>query len=441
MANAPSNSGEAVIGARWQDRLLLNSAFLVTDLPLGVVTFTVVTVGLSLTLGLAATVLLALPILASTLRASDALAQFERQRVAALLGIDIVPPAKQPFRPHPEQNPQNPAGSRLGNMFSHFRHRLLRRSTWRAAAYNFLLLPIGTVTFSVVVILWTIPIALFSVPVVVFFAPGRANFSQRLAIGFGLLGAFVVLSLLPRLLDGLVDLRVAFARTLLGRDRNVELVERVTTLESSRSALVDAVDAERRRIERDLHDGAQQRLVALAMDLGLAKAKLERETAVPSDVRALLDEAHAEAKRAIAELRDVARGVHPAILEDRGLDAALSSLAARCPVPVRIDVDMATRPNRATEAVAYYVVAEALTNVAKHAGASKVAVRVQQSSGGLGIEVTDDGCGGAAIGPPGGLGGGLAGLRDRLNAVDGTLTILSPAGGPTTLLAEMQCAS
>jgi signal transduction histidine kinase len=218
---------------------------------------------------------------------------------------------------------------------------------------------------------------------------------------------------------------------MLGSD----VTARVRELTASRSAAVDLAAEDRRRIERDLHDGVQQRLVALAMDLGRAKEKLDTD---PDRAKELVDEAHEEAKRAITEVRDLARGIHPAVLTDRGLDAAISSLAARSPVPVDVSVEVAVRPPASTEAAAYFVVSEALANVAKHARASRASVTVRRANDGwLTIQVQDDGVGGASIVE----GSGLAGLRDRVGALDGELHLLSPEGGPTVLMAEIPCAS
>ena len=234
----------------------------------------------------------------------------------------------------------------------------------------------------------------------------------------------------------MATLHGAIIRALLGPSGTAVLQQRVEQLSESREASVDAAEAERRRIERDLHDGAQQRLVALAMDLGLAKERLERGDDDAATV-ALVGHAHDEAKRAITELRELVRGIHPAVLADRGLDAALSALAARCPVPVDLQVDLPERPPAAIEATAYFVVGEALTNVAKHSKARSVRVRVTRRGPILAVEVTDDGVGGAVVHRS----GGLAGLADRVRAVEGTLRLASPAGGPTTLLAELPCAS
>jgi len=208
------------------------------------------------------------------------------------------------------------------------------------------------------------------------------------------------------------------------------LRDRVDDLRDARSRIIAAADAERRRIERDLHDGAQQRLVALAMTLGRAKATDDPET-----TRVLLDEAHRESKEALVELRNLARGIHPAVLTDRGLDAAVSALAARCPVPVAVDVDLGgRRAAPAVEAIAYFVVAEALTNVAKHSLATRARLEVRIDGDELTIEVTDNGRGGADVNA-----NGLRGLRDRVQAVDGMLMVVSPPGEGTTLRVELPC--
>ena len=201
-----------------------------------------------------------------------------------------------------------------------------------------------------------------------------------------------------------------------------------------------AADAERRRIERDLHDGAQQRLVSLAMNLGMAR---ERFAGAPEPVRRAIADAHDEAVLALSELREFIRGLHPAVLNDRGLDAALSGLAARAPLPVRLRVDVQRPASPSVEAVAYFIVSEALTNVAKHAQAARAEVTVTRDGDVLRVTVTDDGSGGAvpAEGDDAGAGTGLRGLTQRAAAVDGTLTIDSPPGGPTVITAELPCES
>ncbi|HEV2785344.1 MAG TPA: sensor domain-containing protein [Solirubrobacteraceae bacterium] len=212
--------------------------------------------------------------------------------------------------------------------------------------------------------------------------------------------------------------------------REQALAERVDVLTRTRRGALDVQAAELRRIERDLHDGAQARLVALTMQLGRA----EERVADQPEVAALLRRAREDAGLAIAELRDLARGIAPPILADRGLAAAIEALGRRSAIPVIVDVDADRRPLPVVETAAYFVVAEALTNVAKHAGgaAARVAVRVEGDR--LVVEVADDGPGGADA-----SGGGLQGLRHRVEALDGTLTVMSPPGAGTTVRAELPC--
>ncbi|HEX7254731.1 MAG TPA: sensor histidine kinase [Gaiellaceae bacterium] len=208
---------------------------------------------------------------------------------------------------------------------------------------------------------------------------------------------------------------------------------RIEVLEASRAGAVDAQESELRRIERDLHDGAQARLVALGMSLGLAEQHLGKD---PDAVRELIAEARLGAAEALEELRDLARGIHPPILADRGLEAAVAALASRSPVPVSLSVDVSERPAAPVETAAYFTVSEGLANAIKHSGATQVTVRIAQSDGVLFAEVGDDGRGGADS-----AGNGLKGLRQRIEALDGTLWISSPEGGPTTIRAVVPCAS
>jgi len=195
---------------------------------------------------------------------------------------------------------------------------------------------------------------------------------------------------------------------------------------------VDAADAERRRLERDLHDGTQQRLVSLAINLGMARVQA---TTAEEAQRAIAD-AHEATKSTLAELRDLIRGLHPAVLEDRGLDAALSGVAARMPIPVKLTVDLPRRPSPVIEAVAYFVVSEGLANIAKHAQASQAEVVVTRAGDRLHVIVSDDGVGGAHAD----RGTGLVGLARRAASVDGSFEILSPVGGPTLLTVDLPCA-
>ncbi|WP_131738991.1 sensor histidine kinase [Actinomadura roseirufa] len=255
------------------------------------------------------------------------------------------------------------------------------------------------------------------------------------AIRIGVLSGLGVLLLLaaPWVAAAVRRADARAAVTLLGPDRAAELERRVEDLAEKRASVVDAADLERRRIERDLHDGAQQRLVSLALNLGLARETL---SGVPDEAMQVIIEAHEEAKEALTELRNLIRGLHPAVLEDRGLDAALSGVAARVPLEVALRVEVEPRASSTVEAVAYFVVSEALTNVVKHARASAVEVTVLREGDTLRVVVTDDGVGGAD--PSGGT--GLTGLARRVQSVDGTFRISSPAGGPTTVTVELPCA-
>ena len=214
-------------------------------------------------------------------------------------------------------------------------------------------------------------------------------------------------------------------------------LRRVSELERSRAHLVDDAAARLRRIERDLHDGAQAQMVAVAMKLGLAREKLSdaiNGTGRPDLERALelVDAAHGGAKEAINELRDLARGILPPVLDD-GLGTALTTLAARSDVPVELTIDLPERPSAAIETIAYFCAAELLTNVAKHSGARRAALRVEHGPEKVWVRVTDDGCGGARVEAR----GGLAGLADRIRTVDGRVQISSPPGGPTVIAVEL----
>ncbi|MGH3198149.1 MAG: histidine kinase, partial [Streptosporangiaceae bacterium] len=314
-------------------------------------------------------------------------------------------------------------------------------ATWAQIGYALVRLPVSAFAVTASIAAWSFGLILLALPAYGWAMPSggpswgdgartvvlhtRAEFTLS-----AVLGALVLLAA-PQLTRGLASADTAIARRLLGPRR--DLAARVVELETSRERVVDAAEAERRRIERDLHDGAQQRLVALAMELGRAKAKFADD---PDAARELVDQAHTQAKEALTELRNLVRGVHPPVLTERGLDAALSGLAALCPVPVDMHVDVPVRPKSAVEAVAYFMVAEALTNVAKHSRASHAQVVVEGHGypGTLTVMISDDGIGGADVSKP-----GLGGLADRVSGVDGRLSVESPAGGPTIIAAELPC--
>jgi len=351
------------------------------------------------------------------------LATFERARFRLTLGMEVPPP------PMPHR----------GSLLRYAVHLLTDASVWRQIAYCIVLLPWGVVAFTATVLAWSVPVAMILTPAYATrraadFGIWRVDDLQG-ALAVSLVGAVLLVTVAPNAVRLLSAVDAALGRSLLGSYSSGQLVERVGELEQSRRRVVDAAEAERRRIERDLHDGAQQRLVALAMTLGRAKARLGDDGS--PEMRELVEEAHAEAKLAITELRDLTRGLHPPVLSDRGLDAALSALAARSPVPVEVEVDIGVRPTPTVEAIAYFVVAESLTNVARHSGARHASVVVRRVGETLRVVVRDDGMGGAdARG-----GTGLAGVADRIAGVDGRLLLDSPVGGPTVLTVELPCAS
>lgn len=365
------------------------------------------------------------PMLIPTLWLGRVLAHFERLRLYALTGTQVTPPV------------------RSAATLPWWRRWMLDPADWKAQGHLALIALWGLVGGAVIIVLLGTGLALVAVPGYATWLPddglavplvGRVAASPAVwLVGLALL---VISPLVAKVFVG-VD--VALADWLLGQGgrRNVAaLTERVHTLTETRAGAVEVAEAERRRIERDLHDGPQQRLVAIAMDLGMAQVKLDAGEL--DDARPLIDRAHAASKEAIVELRHVVRGIHPPVLTDRGLDAALSALAARSPVPVEVDVCLSRRPNATIEAIAYFCVSEALTNIAKHArahGARVEAGVITPAEGGavLRIVVSDDGVGGVDLT----RGTGLSGLRQRLAAVDGTLMIESAPERGTRLVMEL----
>jgi len=388
----------------------------------GAVTFALLLTGLIAGVVLLPFFLAGLPVLAGTLWVCIWIARAERARFALLLGADI--PAAPP--------PQGRTG--LRTMVA----PLTSASSWRNAAYALIRFPFGVIQLVLVTTAWSVGLALITAPTYYWALPGGGfNLGGHLIRSPGAVIAAVVagVALLlasPGVTWLLAAADAAVGRAMLGSGRE-KLTARIGELETSRARVMDAAEAERMRIERDLHDGAQQRLVSLAMELGRAKAKFGSD---PEEAAAIVSQAHEQAKEALAELRNLVRGVHPPVLSDRGLDAALSGLAALSPVPVTVSVDLPTRPPAAIEAIAYFVVAEALTNIAKHSRASHAQIVVVRSGDLLSLEVTDDGVGGA---DPGGQ--GLSGLAARVAGVDGRLRVTSPAGGPTTVEVTLPCGS
>jgi signal transduction histidine kinase len=396
------------------------AAYVALSGAIGTFSFIFALVGICVGTPLLIVALAGLPILWVVFAFNHLLAKVERNRAASLLGVDF------PVRRTPRE------GSPARRMFTW----MGSRGCWLELTYSLVALPlVGWLGGFLAFCAWGGGLAFLSFPAWGWAAAGEGSV-LGLDIGFAassvvhVVAGLALLCAAPWVTRGVAAVQVAMARLLLEPSDRERLTARVDTLEQTRAGMVAAADAERRRIERDLHDGAQQRLVALAMTLGRAKAAED-----PDSARELLDEAHRESKEALAELRNLARGIHPAVLTDRGLDAAVSALAARCPVPVAVEVDLdGRRAAPAVEAIAYFVVAEALTNLAKHSGATRARLEVRIAGGELSIEVSDNGRGGANVN-----GSGLRGLRDRVQAVDGILMVVSPPGEGTTLRVELPC--
>ena len=422
--------------ARWygpygQATVWKQTAHLLADLPVGIGLFTAVVTLLSLSLGLMVT-LVGFPLLMLTVLAGRWMGALERGRVHLLLDADL--PGPSPL-------------DASGGLVARTKRAMGDTAGWKGLAYGALMLPWGIITFTLAVVLWTVTFTFATLPLWGWFGDPPPVFEVDgvsynvndiplpIALGVPCVLGLLMMAALPRLVNLLAQADMSLARALLVPNREAQLQQRVEQLRESRDASVDSSASELRRIERDLHDGAQQRLVSLAMNLGMAKDRLS-ESDDPR-TRAMVEAAHGDAKHAIAELRDLVRGIHPAVLTDRGLDAAVSALVARCPVPVALSCDVPGRLPAAVESTAYFVVAEALTNVAKHSGATSASVRLQVAGDHLMVEVLDNGRGGAEAA----AGTGLRGLRDRVAGVEGALDLSSPVGGPTVLTVELPCAS
>jgi signal transduction histidine kinase len=424
---SPSGHGVlAVLVGPFAPRTWLAASALVVSLVTGLIAFVAIIVLVVTGIGLLAAFLVGVLVLFAALHLTRYLARWDRARIRTFFGVEITPPAL------PERAPGQ-------SFFSWQRSWVTSRAMWKPCGYQLVRGPIMVAAATIAVATWSLSLALIALPIYIRpTVPGGSNWwfgagTPPPSEVAGLCAAGVaVLFVAPWVTRALASIDLNLARVLLGPTRRDRLATEVTRLSVSRARVVDATDAERRRIERDLHDGVQPRLVSLAIMLGRAQAKFEAD---PDEASRLLSQAHESAKEALSDLRDLARGIHPSVLDDRGLDAALSALVAGSPVPVSVDVDLPRRPSRTSEAVAYFFVAEAVTNVAKHAGATRATVLIGQDDSAMQVLVTDDGGGGAAATP----GGGLAGLVDRLAAVDGTLSVSSPPGGPTRLEAVIPC--
>ncbi|WP_420709983.1 sensor histidine kinase [Streptomyces sp. NRRL B-1347] len=413
--------------APFEGRTLREFVYVLLSLPLSVIGFSFAVTMLTLGAGLLIT-FIGIPVLALALTALRGFGSLERARARTLLGVEVKDP--HPLQPR-DSGPLAWMGAVLKSGVS-----------WRHAVYAVIHMPWAIFSFTVSLVFWTYGWAMLTYPLWFWVFPVYAGqggiqlygdethhiyLDNPFEIGLTALTGLLITLATPWIIRALTTVDRGLVLGLLGPSR---LVSRVAELESDRGVVVDTAAADLRRIERDLHDGAQARLVALAMDLGLAKEKLAED---PQAAARMVDEAHGEVKVALQELRDLARGIHPAVLTDRGLDAALSSLAARCTVPVDVEVDLPSRPAAAIEGIAYFTVSELLQNISKHSGAARASVDVWRVEDRLMLQVSDDGRGGADVT----AGSGLAGLAERLDAVDGILVVESPVGGPTLVTAEL----
>ncbi|HTW21386.1 MAG TPA: sensor domain-containing protein [Mycobacteriales bacterium] len=390
--------------------------------PIGVAGFVWVVTSLSVSLSLIVT-LIGIPLLALAIAAARGLGGGYRAIGRALLGVEV----------------DNPIVRRRPGV----RGWLTEINGWRAIAFLLLDFPISIIDFTVAVSFWSMAVGATTYPIWRHTIPtqtyhGVAHRGAQLYNGYFLdtaprilatfLAGIVLLLLAPWAVRAVVSIDRFLIANLLGP---TEGSRRIAQLEQTRAMAIDDSAASLRRIERDLHDGAQARLVSLAMNLGLAKEELdasEDPEASLTRVRELVESAHRDAKGTIVELRDLARGIHPPAL-DNGLPDALGTLAARCSVPTQVHIDLPNRPSQAIETIVYFCTAELLTNVVKHSGAHHANIDVRVIDARLYVRVGDDGAGGAERGRSGGT--GIAGLVDRLSTVDGRIDIASPEGGPT----------
>ena len=378
-------------------------------------------------------VLVGIPLIGLGIECSRVSARVERWRMTL---VDRRPLLAHPYRRF-ESSPRRPYGAWIRQWAE---AEFIDPNRWRDVAYVVVSFPLTILEFTVAVALWAAAIALVATPLL--FA-GLRSLGVHLSLAgipidrteMVVVAVLVGLALVPVAASasrGLMIMHRAVVEGLLCVSPSEALRQDVERLRGSRSAALEMEANELRRIERDLHDGAQQRLVMLAIDLGLATDRIDTDSA---SAKTLIADASEQARQALAELRDLVRGVAPSILLDRGLVAALGAVAGRCPVPTVLDSTLVAgeRLPNAVERAAYFVVAEALVNVAKHSSATRCDVSLRREPARLLVEVRDDGAGGATVTP----GGGLAGLRDRVQALDGVLAVSSPPGGPTVVRVEL----
>ncbi|MGW5049861.1 sensor histidine kinase [Actinokineospora sp. NPDC004072] len=407
----------ALVSRVWAGVRYLAAGWVTAALALAAVLVTVLVAALCGLFGLG------IPAVPEVARRTRALAERERQRAGALLGTAIP----SPYRPL-----DGPVGQQVRTVVAD-------PATWRDLAWAALHGVAGLFGGALAVGLPLAAVNQAAIPLYWWAVPGGApsGFDYQVTswplAGVAVLAA-VAYAGLALLLPAAARAQARLARWLLRPTDGAALSDRVAELTATRAAALDAHGAELRRIERDLHDGTQARIAAVVMQLGLADHLRAQD---PDQAFALVRKAQETAESALAELRDVVRSIYPPVLSDRGLDGAVTALAARCPIPCLLDLAHVGRRPAAVEAAAYFIIAESLANATKHSSAGQIAVALHTREDALLIRVADDGRGGADEA----LGSGLAGIRRRVEALDGRFELNSPPGGPTELRAELPCGS
>ncbi|MET9244241.1 sensor domain-containing protein [Nonomuraea sp. NPDC003709] len=408
-------------------RVLLDTRYTLVGFPTAVIGFVIMLAGFAAGLG-TAIVWLGVPLLAGTLLAARGFADAERGWLADVLDR---PPVRPRYKPAP------PGAGR----FRRAVNPLTSGQSWLDLLHGIINLPFAILSFVLTVVFWALPLAGLTYPVygiITSRIPGNVELPELLGLGdgYGINSIFYVslglvfALIMPFAVRGSALLRAGLGRALL--TGVAELQERIDDLAQGRAAAVSAEANALRKLERDIHDGPQQRLVSLAMELSRAQRQMAKD---PEAAQATIKSAISATRETLDELRALSRGIAPPILSDRGLAPALAALAGRCTVPVDLDVQTAERYQAAVENALYFVCAETLTNVAKHSRATSCAIQLVRLGDILMLTIGDDGVGGAHVAK----GHGLAGLADRLRAVDGELSVQSPDGGPTVIVAEVPC--
>lgn len=413
---------------RLLSRLGGDTVYILVGFPLATITFCLTVTGLSAGAGLLV-VWLGVPVLALTLLIARGMGDVERLRIRAVLGRDLPRP----------RYPRSPPGA---GVLRKTVTLLAGGQPWLDVLHALLNFPVALVAFCVTVVWWCVTISGLTYPLygwILSNIPDNHQLPELLGFGRGYLvdsvfylvvGGVFALTLYP-VVRSCALIKASLARALL--TGVAELQERIDDLTEGRHAAAHAEADALRRLERDIHDGPQQRLVHLAMELSRAQRELKRDATAAHET---IGKAISATRETLDELRALSRGIAPPILADRGLAPALAALAGRCTVPVELDVQTAERYPALIENTVYFVTAEALTNVAKHSRATSCTVGLTRIGDALILTIGDDGVGGAHVAK----GHGLSGLSDRLRAVDGELSVRSPVGGPTLITAEVPCA-